>query len=227
MNTFAIIPARGGSKRVPHKNIIDLCGKPMIVWTIEAAIQSQVFDKIYVSTDDPMIADVCKDHPVDVLMRNGYSDDHTTVQIATIRTLQQIESESGESYNTVVQLMATCPLRTFTDISMAYNNYLSTDSKFQLSACEYDFLNPWWALKLNKYGLPKPLFPREIKMRSQDLPKLYCPVGSIWIADVHELLKQGTFYGTDYDIYPIDYEHAIDIDTFKDLELARKIMEDK
>lgn len=222
---IAVIPARGGSKRIPHKNIIDFCGKPMIGWTIEAAVKTKKFDKIYVSTDDKEISDVCRNYPIDVLRRNGYSDDHTTVQQATIKTLKQIEQEKGQTFDTVVQLMATCPLRTAEDILNALYNYNITKSQFQLSACEYDFLNPWWALRLDENNKPRPLYPEALKTRSQDLPKLYCPVGAVWIADVKELFKQQTFYGKDYDIFPIDFKHAIDIDTYDDLETAKKFVE--
>lgn len=216
---IAIIPARGGSKRIPHKNIINFCGKPMIAWTIGAAIDSGMFDKICVSTDDAQIAEVCRKYPVGILMRNGYSDDQTTVQQATIKSLKQLGIEDG----TVVQLMACCPLRTSMDIKMAYLNFLQHKCQFQLSVCQYDFTNPWWALKLVK-GKPKPLFPKEIKMRSQDLAKLYCPVGAVWIADIKALFKADTFYAKGYDIYPIEFTHSIDIDTFSDLRLAEAIM---
>jgi CMP-N-acetylneuraminic acid synthetase len=219
---IAIIPARGGSKRIPHKNIVEFCGKPMIAWTIEAAIDSGMFDKVCVSTDDKQIADVCRKYPVGILMRNGYSDDQTTVQQATIKSLQQLDIKEG----TVVQLMACCPLRTGMDIKMAYLNYLQHKSKFQLSVTQYDFTNPWWALKLVK-GKPKPLFPKEIKMRSQDLAKLYCPVGAIWIADIKSLFKANTFYAKGYDIYPIEFSHSIDIDTYTDMRIAEAFMRAK
>ena len=220
MKKIAIIPARGGSKRIPHKNIIEFAGKPMIAWTIEAAIGSGICDEIYVSTDDTEIADVCKQYPVSLLMRNGYSDEQTTVQQATIKTLRQLNIAKG----IVIQLLACCPLRTSMDIKLAYLNFLEKHSKFQLSVCQYDFSNPWWALELIN-GKPAPLFPKEIKMRSQDLPELYCPVGAVWIADIESLYKADTFYAKGYDIYPIEFTHAIDIDTFKDLRLAKALKE--
>ena len=225
MRIVAIIPARGDSTRLLHKNIIDFCGKPLIVWTIEAAVRTLLFDKIYVSTDDEEIAEVAAKYPIEVLLRNpGYSDNYTTVQEATIRSLKQIEQERGESYNTVTLLMACCPLRTAPDIVQAHVKFNECNRTFQLSACEYDFLTPWWAWKLTKKGKPNPLFPKEIKMRSQDLPKLYCPVGAIWIAKVKELYEANTFYGPGYDICPIEFTHAIDIDTENDLHIAKALM---
>ena len=222
MSVVAIIPARGGSKRIPRKNIIDLCGKPMIAWTIEAAQQAQIFDKIYVSTDDVEIAAVAKFYGADVIIRDGYSDDQTTVQQATINTLKQIEEQNQEKYSHVVQLMACCPLRTSEDIKESYRRFIYTETDFQLSCVEFDFMNPWWAVKL-KYGTPTPLFPEALKMRSQDLERLFCVTGAVWIANIEELLKQGTFYGKDYKMYQLYFTSSIDIDEFKDLLLAKAL----
>ena len=223
MRKICIIPARGGSKRIPHKNIIDFCGKPLIWWTIEAALQSGIFDSIYVSTDDGLIADACSKFPIEILLRNGYSDDQTTVQQATINTIKQIVVDRRQKFDMVIQLMATCPLRTATDVKLAYENFIAIGSKFQLSFAEFEDI-PYWAVMMVN-GKPKPLFKKQIKMRSQDLPKLYYPTGAIWIADIPELIRQGTFYGKGYDMYEISAENGMDIDTFKDLEKARLIME--
>lgn len=225
MRKLCIIPARGGSKRIPHKNIVDFYGKPLIWWTIEAALHARVFDTIYVSTDDGEIADQCWKFPIEIIMRNGYSDDQTTVQQATIQTIKQIEEERRQKFDMVTQLMPTCPLRTAMDIKLAYENFITNYSNFQLSFCEFA-VSPYWAVKLD-HDKPKPLFPKQIKMRSQDLQKLYYPTGAIWIANIKELIKQGTFYGKGYDMYEIDRTHGIDIDTFQDLEYARKLMEAK
>ena len=217
MSTVAIIPARGGSTRIPKKNIIDFCGKPLITWTIEAAQESDIFDDIWVSTDDYEIWDIAGYAGAKVLMRSGYSDNYTTVQEATIRSLEEIKG----NYDDVVLLMACCPNRTYYDIQYAYKEFQAKNSDYQISVCEYDFLNPWWAVKLKK-DKPVPLFPKEIKMRSQDLPKLYCPVGAVWIAKIFDLKVYRTFYGPGYDIYPIDFAHAIDIDNYSDIEIAKR-----
>ena len=227
MKNVAIIPARGGSKRIPHKNIINFHGRPMIGWTIQAALETEIFDKIFVSTDDEEILDCAAQYPVSLLKRNGYSDDHTTVQEATIRTLEQIKQEKGVEFDMVTQLMPTCPLRTSKDIMSAYENYLNNGHKFQISVCEFEFLNPWWAVQEidNK---PVFMYPKALKMRSQDLATLYCPVGAVWFADIQQLFKERTFYGKDLGTYPIAFEHAVDIDSFGHLVLAKafKIAED-
>jgi N-acylneuraminate cytidylyltransferase len=221
MSAVAIIPARGGSKRIPHKNIIDFHGKPMIAWTIEAAKKAGIFEKVYVSTDETEIAKIAMEHGANIVIRKGYSDDQTTVQTATINTLKQIERENNETYDTVVQLMACCPLRTDREIQQSYLTYIITKTKFQLSCVEFDFMNPWWASKLDKYGKPDPLFPEALKQRSQDLPKLYCVTGVVWIANIQALYEANTFYGKDYTMFPLPLQASIDIDEYKDLELAK------
>jgi N-acylneuraminate cytidylyltransferase len=198
-------------------------GKPLIAWTIEAA-QEALDCNIYVSTDGEEIADVAREYGADVVMRRSGNDDLTTVQQATIITLEQIVDEGGEEYDTVIQLMANCPLRDASDIEDAYKQFTESGANFQLSCFKYGWMNPWWALKC----AGKPLFPNAIKSRSQDLPELFCPTGAIWIAKVKSLVEQGTFYGKNYAIHPMPWQHAVDIDEYEDLKFARalKMMED-
>ena len=216
---IAIIPARGGSKRIPGKNIIDFMGKPLIAWTIEAAQKSQMFDVIVVSTDDNDIAKVAKEYGAKVYRREKETDDHKTVQESTIEALKDLTYQGG----TVTQLMATCPLRNFKHIKQAAYLYHADDNiKFQLSVSKYGSLNAGWAMcKKSEAGhLIVPIFPDLIKNRSQDLKTAYCPSGAIWMADIEELYKQGTFYGNEISPYLMRHYEAIDIDTYEDLEYA-------
>ncbi len=215
-----VIPARGGSKRLPKKNIIEFAGKPMIAWTIEAAKEA-LNAHIYVSTDYEDIAEISRMYGAKVVMRRTGNDDKTTVQQATIITLEQIKDELGIEYDYVVQLMACCPLRTSDDIRRAFENFRAGGYDFQLS-CYNDTLAHWDVRLKDKYK-PEALHPESLKTRSQDLEELYRVTGAIWIANVAELLQQGTFYGKDYTFYPIDELHAIDIDEPKDLIIARAI----
>lgn len=219
----AVIPARGGSKRIPHKNIVEFCKKPMICWTIEAARDSGIFDDIWISTDDEMIKQVCKQYEsnkIHIINRETCNDDHSTVSQATIATLKQLE-KMGHTYDTVVQLMANCPNRGWADTRNSYDNFVEIGSKFQLSCFMFGFMNPWWAVKISER--PEPLFPEALKTRSQDLPKLYCPTGAIWIADVKALYEAGTFYGPNYKMHPIPWESAVDIDDMEDLKFGETV----
>ena len=196
-NRVAIIPARGGSKRIPKKNIIDFLGKPMIAYTIEAAIASNCFNDIIVSTDDPEIADVSVQYGAKVpFLREQYADDHSTISQATIHTLQKLSSELSENYESVVQLMANCPIRNSEDIVEACNFFDDNIHNFQISAFKFGWMNPWWAHKLEDNFTAKPVFDDDLRnRRSQDQPDLYCPTGAIWIANVEKLKDSESFYG--------------------------------
>jgi N-acylneuraminate cytidylyltransferase len=221
MRHIAVIPARGGSKRLPRKNIIDFMGKPMIAWTIEAALESELFDRVLVSTDSSEIAEVAKSHGATVpFLRDDAHDDHTPVSRATCVALYQCAEELGESYDLVTQLMANTPLRTAKDIRESVNNFLQGNAPAQISCFPFGWMNPWWAASIDESGHPSFVFPEARRKRSQDLPKLYCPSGAIWIAKYETLLKSETFYCTGYVFFPLSWQSAIDIDDAEDLSMA-------
>lgn len=222
-NNICIVPARGGSKRIPRKNIMNFFDKPMIAWTIEAAKQSNLFDKIVVSTDCEKIAEVAIKFGAEVpFLRMDKSDDISPISEATIVTLNQIEKELGLNYDNVVQLMANCPLRHSQDIVNSFNNFINNNLNFQISSFKYGWMNPWWAFKIADKK-PVAMFPEALKTRSQDLPQLFCPTGAIWIAKVDELKKTNTFYGADYQLCEIDWTSAVDIDDESDLQMAKAV----
>lgn len=221
---IAIIPARGGSKRIPGKNVVDFNGQPMIAWTIIAAKQSGLFDRILVSTDDPKIAEVSIRCGAEVpFLRKDFADDYATVSEATVSALQQAMDYWQEEYSVVVQLMANCPLRTSSDIESALASFEKCKRVSQISCFEYGWMNPWWAATINKLGQPTKLFPETFGKRSQDLPKLYCPTGAIWISTTAALLTHKSFYSPEHVFEPISLESAVDIDDYTDLNFAKAL----
>lgn len=221
---IAVIPARGGSKRIPMKNIVDFCGKPLIAWTIDAAQKSKLFDKIIVSTDSEEIAEVSRKFGADVpFLRDKAFDDYATVSEATIATLEQIQNSSKDEYDVVVQLMSTCPIRNEHNILDAYTNFVNRSATSQISCFEYGYMNPWWAVQLDNDLNPTKLFADTLLQRKQDSPKLYCPSGAIWISQIKTLCDTGTFYSKKHIFYPMNWKTAIDIDTFDDLDMAKAI----
>jgi CMP-N-acetylneuraminic acid synthetase len=221
---IAMIPARGGSKRIPHKNIVDFMGQPLIAWTIRAALDSGLFGRVLVSTDDKEIARVAEENGVEVpFLRQEYADDHSSTAPAVISALEQVREHFGEEYDTVVQLMANCPLRRSEHILKAYENFARKEVKFQISCFRFGWMNPWWAVRLNENKQPVPLFPQFRLMRSQDLEELYCPTGAVWIADCRALKEAGTFYGPGHVFFPMDWKAAVDIDDLNDLDMAKAL----
>ena len=220
---IAVIPARGGSKRIPKKNIIEICGKPMLAWTIEAALQSKYIDEVLLSTDDKEIAEVGLKFGAKVpFLRDANADDHSPISLATIRALSQWEDGGHGRPEIVVQLMANCPIRDSEDIDAAIENFVSEGIQFQISCFKYGWMNPWWAHKLDLKGKATPVFENKERIkRSQDQPDLFCPTGAIWIAKKDSLIKANSFYGPGYSFYPMNWIKAIDIDEYEDLEMAK------
>lgn len=223
---LAVIPARGGSKRIPKKNILPVEGKPMIAYTIEAALGSEQFDRVMVSTDDEEIADVARQYGASVpFMRTEHADDFAGVSEVTADAVSRLKNELGETYQTVAQLMANCPLRNSEDIEEAVAFYEKHDHQFQISCFQYGWMNPWWAHQLGEDMTPRPVFEEKQRfMRSQDQPDLYCPTGAIWIAHTEALSEAKTFYGPGYKFFPLSWISAVDIDDYEDLKMLKALM---
>lgn len=223
-NALAVISARGGSKRIPRKNIIDFFGRPLMAWSIRAALDSGVFRKVIVSTDDQEIAAIAREHGAEVpFMRERFADDHSPISTVVADAVEIMRERFGEEYDVVAQVMPNCPMRTAEDIRGAYRHFTEQNLDFQLSCFAYGWMNPWWAFKVGADGVPTPLNERGLKSRSQDLEKLYCPTGAIWLARASALRQSKNFYGPGFRLYPISWESAVDIDDQDDLSMARAV----
>jgi CMP-N-acetylneuraminic acid synthetase len=222
VDLIAIIPARGGSRRIPRKNISDFAGKPMLSWTVDAARQSTLFGRVLVSTDDTEIAEVARRCGAEVpFLRNHAADDFASATEATLAALEQSEAHWDEQYEMVVQLMPNCPLRSAADIVDAITRFRTSGAESLVSCFRYGWMNPWWAHRLDAQGHPQALFPVAMTRRSQDLDALYCPSGAVWIANTKALKKSRSFYGKDCVFYPMPWSAAIDIDDAEDLKMAK------
>lgn len=226
MSNIAIIPARGGSKRIPRKNVMPFRGRPMIGWTIEAALESGVFDRVLVSTDDADIADCARAEGAEVpFLRDAHADDQSPVSEAIITALHQAERHYGTSFSSVAQLMPNCPLRGADAIRAAWAYFEGGTHRYQISAFEFGWMNPWWAARMGADGQPDWLFPKARMARSQDLERLYCPTGAIWIADAAALVEARSFYGPGHVLCPMTWQAAVDIDEYDDLDMAEALAE--
>lgn len=226
MKRIAIIPARGGSKRIPRKNLVHFRGRPMISWTIKSALNSQLFSNVLVSTDDEETAQIARQEGAEVpFLRKDNFDDFSPVSLATLTALEQAVDFWGSAFDTVVQLMPNCPLRGPREIIEAVKYFEIGKHRFQISAFQFGWMNPWWACRIDADGQPTWLFPEDRMRRSQDLEKLYCPTGAIWVADVDALRESKSFYGPGHVLHPIPWDVSIDIDDFADLHMAEVIAE--
>lgn len=222
---LAVIPCRGGSKRIPKKNIRLLHGKPAVAYTIEAALMSGIFQSVIVSTDSEEIAEVARacGAVVPFVRDSALADDFTPVSMVTLNALNRLDPHAG-IYSNVCQLMANCPLRNANDIRDSYAQFIETEADSQISVTEYGWFNPWWAMTRDDQNKLTPLFKEQMGVRSQDLPHLYCPTGAIWWAKSDVLRQHATFYAPDYRGWAIPWQRAIDIDTEDDWEMAEVLM---
>jgi len=218
---LAVIPARGGSKRLPGKNVRSFHGKPAMAWTIEAALQSELFQQVVVSTDDAQVADLARQHGAEVpfLREPALADDHTPVSLVTLDALKRLDPQAGR-FAFVAQLMPNCPLRNAEDIRRSFQQFAGSGTDSQLSVTRYAWFNPWWAMTQDAAHHLAPLFADKLAQRSQDLPAVFCPTGAIWWIKAEVLRLERSFYVGNRTGWEISWCHAADIDTAEDWELA-------
>ena len=221
---ICLIPARYGSKGVSQKNIKLIKDKPLIAHAIQKAKKSKVFSKIIVSTDHKKIQKIAEDFGAEVpFLRDNSYDDHSPVSDASTRALIQAEIYWNTEYDNIVQLMANCPLRSSDEIIQFHDYFISGEHDFLISCFKFGWINPWWAFKFDDKENHEFIFPNNLGSRSQDLPQLYCPTGSIWMARSKLLKETKSFYGENQKFKEIDWISSIDIDDYDDLFIAKKI----
>jgi N-acylneuraminate cytidylyltransferase len=206
---------------LPGKNIRSLRGQPAIAYTIRAALESGVFDRVVVSTDSEEIARIALSCGADVpFVRDAaLSDDHTPVSLVTVDALERLDP-CGERYTSVSQLMANCPLRTADDVRDSHRQFVESGARSQLSVMRFGWLNPWWAMRRGDDLVLDPLFGDLAVAPSQSLPELFCPTGAIWWARADVLRKERTFHVAGRTGWEIAWQHGVDVDTEDDWAMA-------
>ena len=221
---LAVVPARGGSKRLPRKNILPLGGVPLLGWTLKAAGKCEYIDRVIVSTEDIEIAEVAKEFGGDVPFYRPceLSTDETTTLDVVLHLLDKLE-QMGESYDYVILLQPTSPLRTAQHISDAYEQLINNDdANAVVSVCLAEH-HPLWCNTLPNDASLSHFMRKEIhNLRSQDLPNYYRLNGAIYICDVEVLRSQKTFF-PEQGCYAfiMHQKDSIDIDTKEDFDFAR------
>jgi len=220
---IAIIPARGGSKGIPHKNIKNLGGEPLIAYTIGVALKSKYLDHIFVSTEDPEIAEISRKYGAQVIDRPpALAEDTSKTVDAILHAVEYVEGEGIQPY-IVVLLQPTSPLRNTEDIDAAVKLFLDNECDSVISVCEPDH-SPFWCFTLNGKYL-QPLFDKNFDTtRRQDLPKVVMPNGAIYVSSPGFIREYEGFYGDRTIPYCMPPERSIDIDTPLDFTVAEVLI---
>ena len=220
---LAVIPARGGSKRLPRKNIKELHGKPMIAWTIEAALRSEYLDDVVVSTDDREIAAISEKCGANVpFIRPAELAGDTARSVdVLLHAIAHFKNELATHFDYVVLLQPTSPLRTSKDIDGAITLLANRGADAVISVCEVVH-PPHWSNTLGEDGNMKGFLPRSISRRSQDFPPYYRLNGSIYILDIQRLIEEKDLFLRD-NIYAFKMarEFSLDVDTELDFDLVQ------
>ena len=216
----ALIPARGGSKGIKNKNIIDLCGKPLISYTIQAALESKYIDKVIVSTDSQEIADVAIKYGAEVpFLRPGElaSDTSKTID-AVMHAVGELEKRK-EEYDILILLQATQPLRTADDIDSAIELFIKNKGQSLVSVSPVED-NPILIRTIDNLGRMNSILPMKSTCRRQDMPLYYRVNGCIYINLICEL-DLNTSFNDNKIPYIMPKERSVDIDEIKDLLIAQ------
>lgn len=223
---LAIIPARSGSKGLPNKNIKELNGKPLIAYSIEAAINSKIFDTIHVSTDSKLYADIAKNYGADIpFLRDEKNSGDSVSSWDVVREVIEKYERIGQKFDVCVLLQPTSPMRTADDIVNAYNLFQSkhSDSLTSVSEVEHPVQ---WCFKLDESLLMKDFALSPYKnCRRQELSTFYHENGAIYMVTVDKLKENPfNFYDEKCLAYIMDREKSIDIDNMQDFVFAETIM---
>lgn len=217
---IAVIPARGGSKRIPRKNIKEFCGKPMIAYSIEAALQSDCFDKIIVSTDDSEIAEVAKSYGAEVpfIRPKELSNDYAGT-IPVIRHAIEWLVEQGVDANLVCCLYATAPFVTAEYLQQGLQQLEETNAAYAFTVTSYAFPIQR-AIKLNPELGVEMFDANNFNTRSQDLEEAWHDAGQFYWGRVGAWLSEKIIFGADSTPVILPRHRVQDIDTPEDWERA-------
>ena len=225
---LAIIPARGGSKRVPNKNIITLGGKSLIRHSIDAAIKSNIFSKIMITTDSPSIIQLCKEY-TDLIIDDrppGLAEDKTKVVDVIFEICNRVEIK--EKFSSLAMLLPTAPFRRQKHFKKALELF-DKNSDTVVSLGPFNF-PPQMALSIDPHNnKATPFIPNSPLIsgdtRSQDQKIFYRPNGSMYFSKINSFLKYKSFFLGDMKGFEMSYFSSIDIDTKEDFMLAQALIE--
>ncbi|ETO94522.1 pseudaminic acid cytidylyltransferase [Legionella oakridgensis] len=218
---IALIPARGGSKRIPKKNIKNFCGEPIISYSINAAINSGLFDRIIVSTDDHEIAAISEQYGAEVPFMRPYaiSHDHATTMVVIQHAIQWLNN-NGNKVDTICCLYATAPFTRSEDLYQA-SQLLNENAKFVFSATEFSY-SIFRAFRITEQNRVQMFWPENLNKRSQDLEKAYHDAGMFYVGKAESFLSESQIFAEHSIPFVLPHYRVQDIDTLDDWYRAEK-----
>ena len=220
MSNVAIIPARGGSKRIPRKNIRDFLGKPIIAYSIETALESGLFEEVMVSTDDEEIAEIAKKCGaiVPFMRSEENADDYASTVDVLVEVLQTFQQQ-GKDFENGCCIYPTAPLLKPSSLKSGYEKLINESVSTVFPVVEFPYPIQR-SLKLIGNDKVEMNWPEHIGSRSQDLPKAYHDTGQFYWFNVEELIKEKKLFGENCAAIVLASNSVQDIDTEEDWKLA-------
>lgn len=227
---LAIIPARGGSKGIPGKNIRELCGKPLIAYTIEAALMAQEINEVVVTTDSEDIADVALQYGAEIpFMRPSYlaGDDSSAIDVY-LHAVEFLEKKNGNRIDKFVVLLPTAPLRDAWEIDHAIQSMKKSMCTTLVSVAEADVPVSWYYRMNENMIIKNAGFDSDNAIKNRQMNcRYYVPNGAIYILDYQLLKTERTYYTDDTIGYVMTKKKSVDIDTEDDFEYAEFLLKQK
>jgi N-acylneuraminate cytidylyltransferase/CMP-N,N'-diacetyllegionaminic acid synthase len=223
---LAIIPARGGSKGLPGKNIKEMCGKPLIAWSIEHAQKSKYVDEIFISTDSQEIADVAEKYgaPCPELRPAELARDTAPSSEFIVYTLEKMKKE-GKPFDYFILLEPTSPLRDVEDVDKSIEMLIDSPvSESCVGVAMSGTVHPAFMVVVGEDGYLKALEPDKQTLRRQDLPDVFFFEGSVYVSEVEAYLKKRTFYHDKTLPYIVPEWKSHEVDDFVDFTIIEAIM---
>ncbi len=225
MKHLVVVPARGGSKGIPKKNIYPLCGKPLLSYTLETALAAGIDGDITVSTDADDIAEVAAGHEGVIVIKrpDELAVDTASTEDALIHALDYMKEKYGKEYDTVITLQPTSPMRTPETVKAFIENYEKNADKYDAQLTLTECRGDYWVCREDKFGRLFPNAPR----RRQDREPIYLEDSCIYITDAKALREKHSVLGNNVNGFVISEKEGVDINEPVDLVIAGAFIEEK
>lgn len=225
---IALIPARGGSKGLPGKNVKMLCGKPLIAYAIEAAMKVKKIDNVIVTTDSEEIAQVAKEYGAEVpfIRPKELARDSSSAIDVYLHAISFLQKETNRKIEKFMVLLPTTPLRTCRNIEEALTKFQEEEAETLISVKEADIPISWYYRMNQNNRIENAGFDKLNAVSNRQVnKKYYIPNGAIYILDVQLLHEKRTYFSSNTVAYIMSAEESIDIDNELDFEIARMLLE--